>query len=170
MDVQKVAVVANTTTADKDKEIAALKKRIKELENQKKTRKLSAMNRFKKYIVGPVNDLAFAETDYIDLIPVDKMRLLTQAYPIVWEKMVLQPLYEKNKLSTVEEQDKFRKKKNIQTEYNAQVDNIIQQMKQGELDDQEHFREDLTNLLRQAILTAAESFGEEDIAEEETKE
>ena len=159
----------------KDDQIAELTRMVKELQKsaKKPTRKLSALNKFKKYVVGPLTDEAIAETDYIELIPVDKMRLLNQAYPIVWDELVLQPLYEKYNLKTAQQQKAFKAKRNIQLEYNLQVDSIIDQMKEGEADDQEHFHEDLVNLLKDAIEVAAESFegdDDDDEAEEEVEE
>ena len=62
-------------TKSKDKEIAELKQKVKQLEKAQKGRKLSALNRFKKYIVGPLTELALAETEYVDLIPLDKNHL-----------------------------------------------------------------------------------------------
>mgnify|MGYP001094490647 CR=1 FL=1 len=149
-------------TKSKDKEIAELKQKVKQLEKAQKGRKLSALNRFKKYIVGPLTELALAETEYVDLIPLDKMRLLNKAYPIVWQEMVV------NKVSM----DNINSRK-LQVEFNNQVDEILEQMKAGELDDQEHYREDIVNLLRNAIDEAAKSFEQEyddEDGEEETEE
>lgn len=160
-----------STSADaqsRDDEIAELKQRIKELEMQtKKTRKLSALNRFKKFVLGKITEKAFAETQYIDLISIDKMRLLNKAYPLIWEELVLNPLYEEHNLTSQEEKEQFKNQKNVQKEYNKQVDNLLEQMKEGELDDQEHFLEDLTELMKQALDIAAESFGGDDDDEEE---
>lgn len=163
-----------STSADvqnKDDEIAELKQRIKELEKQtKKTRKLSALNRFKKFVLGKITEKAFAETQYIDLISIDKMRLLNKAYPLIWEELILNPLYEEHNLSTQEEKEQFKNRKDVQKEYNKQVDKLLEQMKEGELDDQEHFLEDLTDLMKQALDIAAESFGGDEEEEEEVHE
>lgn len=138
------------TTDHKDKEIAELKQQIKKLEKIQKGRKLSALNRFKKFVVGPLTELALAETEYVDLVPLDKMRLLNKAYPIVWQELVV------NKVSM----ENLNSRK-LQVEFNNQVDEILEQMKAGELDDQEHFRDDIVNLLRNAIEEAAKSFEKE---------
>ena len=146
-------------TKSKDKEIAELKQKVKQLEKAQKGRKLSALNRFKKYIVGPLTELALAETEYVDLIPLDKMRLLNKAYPIVWDEMVLKQLYQKYGCeNNEEEQEKLKNKKNIQADYTLQVDSIIDEMNEGELDDQEHYREDLASLFTEALNEAAETF------------
>lgn len=47
-----------------------------------------------------MSEKALADTDYSDLIAVDKMRLLNKAYPLVWNKMILQPLYQQNNLQS----------------------------------------------------------------------
>ena len=143
-------------TKSKNKEIAELKQKVKQLEKAQKGRKLSALNRFKKYIVGPLTELALAETEYVDLIPLDKMRLLNKAYPIVWQEMVV------NKVSM----DNINSRK-LQVEFNNQVDEILEQMKAGEKDDQEHYRDDIINLLRNAIDEAAKSFETEGDEEDE---
>ena len=136
-------------------EVAELKKMVKELSQKKEGRKLSALNKLKKYVLSKSTEQALAETDFSDLIPVDKMRLLNKAYPIVWDKLVLQPLYQKYNCTTEDAKRKLLNKRNIQLEYNIIVDGIIDEMKEGELDDQEHFREDITTILAHAIQTAA---------------
>ena len=143
-------------------EVAELKKMVKELSKEKGGRKLSALNKFKKYVLSKSTEQALAETDFADLIPVDKMRLLNKAYPIVWEEMVLKQLYKKYNCNSEEEQTKLRNKKNIQLEYQIIVDNIIDESKAGELDDQEHFREDITKILAYAIREAAKGFKSDD--------
>ena len=91
------------------------------------------------------------------------MRLLNKAYPIVWDEMVLKQLYQKYGCeNNEEEQEKLRNKKNIQLEYQIIVDNIIDESKAGELDDQEHFREDITKILCYAIREAAKGFKSDD--------
>lgn len=156
------------------REISELKKMIKDLQKQVSkppSRKLSALNKFKKYVFNKnITDLAIAETDYIDLIPVDKLRLLNKTYPIVWEKLVLTPIYQKYNCTTEEEKEKIKSKKNIQLDYNLQVDSIIEQSKEGELDDQEHFRDDLVAIFIEALNEAAQEFGGDDEEEEEEAE
>ena len=149
-------------------EVAELKKMVKELSQKKEGRKLSALNKLKKYVLSKSTEQALAETDFSDLIPVDKMRLLNKAYPIVWNQLVLQPLFKKYNCTSEEEKKKLTSKRNIQLEYNIIVDNIIDEMKSGELDDQEHFREDITAILASAIKTATKEFasGEEEKEEE----
>lgn len=97
------------------------------------------------------------------------MRLLNKAYPIVWEEMVLKQLYKKYNCNSEEEQTKLRNKKNIQLEYQIIVDNIIDESKAGELDDQEHFREDITKILAYAIREAAKGFKSDDDDKEKPK-
>lgn len=153
-------------------EIEELKKMIKDLQKQtaKPARKLSALNKFKKYVFNKtITDLAIAETPYIDLIPVDKMRLYNKAFPIVWEQLILEPIYQKYQCATDEDRENIRNKRNIQLEYNLMVDNLIDQMKAGELDDQEHFREDLVNLFIEALNAAAQEF-ESDSEQEEIEQ
>ena len=136
---------------------------LKELSKEKGGRKLSALNKFKKYVLSKSTEQALAETDFSDLIPVDKMRLLNKAYPIVWDEMVLKQLYQKYGCeNNEEEQEKLKNKKNIQLEYQIIVDNIIDESKAGELDDQEHFREDITKILCYAIREAAKGFKSDD--------
>ena len=147
---------------EKDKEIAELKQKIRKLEKAQKGRKLSALNRFKKFVVGPLTEQSLAETEYVDLIPLDKMRLLNKAYSIVWQEMVVNKVSMENINS-----------KRLQEEFNNQVDEILEQMKAGEKDDQEHYRDDIINLLRNAIDEAAKSFEQEyddEDGEEETEE
>ncbi|KAK8895985.1 hypothetical protein M9Y10_013871 [Tritrichomonas musculus] len=152
-------------------EVAELRKMVKELSKEKGSRKLSALNKFKKYVLSKSTEQALAETDFSDLIPVDKMRLLNKAYPIVWEEMVLKQLYKKYGCETEEEQEKLRNKKNIQLEYQIIVDNIIDESKAGELDDQKHFREDITKILSYAIREAAKGFkNDDDEKSKDTKE
>ncbi len=152
---------------DTNSEIAELKKMVQQLSKQKEPKKLSALNKFKKYVLSKVTEPALAETDFIDLIPVDKMRLLNKAYPIVWDQLVLEPIYQKYNCDTPEKREALRNKRNIQLDYNLQVDEIIDQMKEGELDDQEHLREDLTKILIAAIKTAAASFGSNEDEDDE---
>ena len=148
-----------SNTISHDGEVAELRKMVKELSKEKGGRKLSALNKFKKYVLSKSTEQALAETDFSDLIPVDKMRLLNKAYPIVWDEMVLKQLYQKYGCeNNEEEQEKLRNKKNIQLEYQIIVDNIIDESKAGELDDQEHFREDITKILCYAIREAAKGF------------
>lgn len=140
------------------KEFLELKKIVKSLQAQKEPKKLSALNKFKKEIISPITEQALSETDYVDLIPVDKMRLLNKTYPIIWEKLVLEPLYTKYNCETEEDKEKLKNKKNIQADYTLQVDSIIDEMNEGELDDQEHYREDLASLFTEALIEAAETF------------
>ncbi len=159
--------------SDERSEIEELKKMIKDLQKQtsKPARKLSALNKFKKYVFNKsITDLAIAETPYIDLIPVDKMRLYNKAFPIVWEQLVLEPIYQKYECATEEDRENIRNKRNIQLEYNLMVDNLIDQMKAGELDDQEHFREDLVNLFIEALHNAAQEFESDSESEEVEQE
>lgn len=140
-------------------EFLELKKVVKKLLSQKEPKKLSALNKFKKEIISPITEQALADTEYVDLIPVDKMRLFNKAYPIIWETLVLKPIYKKYDCEDdEEEQQKLREKKNIQFEYNLQVDSIIEQMNAGELDDQEHYKEDLASLFTDALNEAASTF------------
>ncbi len=157
----KIKRTVSTTQQNNDNnisEIQELKKMVKELQNKKEPRKLSALNKLKKYVLSPITEQAMAETDYYDLIPVDKMRLLNKAYPIIWEQLVLKPLYQKYGCRSAEDQERLKAKRNIQLEYNLQVDSIIDQMKSGELDDQEHFKEDLAAAFAKAIQSAAQTF------------
>ena len=160
-------------SSERSDEIEELKKMIKDLQKQtsKPARKLSALNKFKKYVFNKsITDLAIAETPYIDLIPVDKMRLYNKAFPIVWEQLVLEPIYQKYQCATEEDRENIRNKRNIQLEYNLMVDNLIDQMKAGELDDQEHFREDLVNLFIEALHNAAQEFESDSESEEVEQE
>ena len=87
-------------------EIEELKQMIKDLQKQtaKPARKLSALNKFKKFVFNKnITDLAIAETPYIDLIPVDKMRLYNKAFPIVWEQLIVEPIYQKYQCATDED-------------------------------------------------------------------
>ncbi|WP_295163650.1 hypothetical protein [uncultured Brachyspira sp.] len=160
--VQVIAEAQENLKPQENGEVAELRKMVQELSKEKSGRKLSALNKFKKYVLSKSTEQALAETDFSDLIPVDKMRLLNKAYPIVWEEMVLKQLYKKYGCNTEEEQTKLRNKKNIQLEYQIIVDNIIDESKEGELDDQEHFREDITKILCYAIREAAKGFKNDD--------
>lgn len=144
-------------------EFLELKKLVKKLMGDKEPKKLSALNKFKKEIISPISDQALADTDYVDLIPVDKLRLYNKAYPIIWERLVLNPIYKKYDCEDdVDKQQKLKEKKNIQYEYNLQVDSLIEQMNEGELDDQEHFKEDIASLFAEALNQAAGSFKKTD--------
>ncbi len=125
---------------------------------EKPPRKSSALNRFKKNVIGNLTNQALVEAGYSDLIPIDKIRLLNRAYPIIWENLILEPLYQQYNCVSFEEQERFKKRKGIQQEYNRMVDELIIQMNSGELDDQQHFREDLTAMLINAIQAAASTF------------
>ena len=156
--------------SENNSEIAELKALVQKLSaNQKGTRKLSALNKLKKYVLSKSTEKALIETDFADLIPVDKMRLLNKAYPIVWNQLVLEPLYKKYNCNSLEEQEHLKSRKNIQLEYHIIVDDIIEQSKEGELDDQEHFRDDITTILISAIQQAAKEFGMDnnDVADDE---
>lgn len=106
----------------------------------------------------PVSEKAIDEADFWDLVPIDKARLLTKAYSILWQQLVLEPLFEANNCRTEEEQRMFISQPQIQDLYSARVKMIRNEMKQGELDDQEHFMEDLTDTLTLAIQEAAKTF------------
>ena len=125
---------------------------------EKPPRKSSALNRFKKNVIGNLTNQALVEAGYSDLIPIDKIRLLNRAYPIIWENLILEPLYQQNNCASFENQERFKKIKGIQQEYNRMVDELIIQMNSGELDDQQHFREDLTAMLINAIQAVASTF------------
>lgn len=125
---------------------------------EKPPRKSSALNRFKKNVIGNLTNQALVEAGYSDLIPIDKIRLLNRAYPIIWENLILEPLYQQYNCVSFEEQERFKKRKGIQQEYNRMVDELIIQMNSGELDDQQYFREDLTAMLINAIQAAASTF------------
>ena len=125
---------------------------------EKPPRKSSALNRFKKNVIGNLTNQALVEAGYSDLIPIDKIRLLNRAYPIIWENLILEPLYQQYNCVSFEEQERFKKRNGIQQEYNRMVDELIIQMNSGELDDQQHFREDLTAMLINAIQAAASTF------------
>ena len=161
---------------DSAAEIAELKQMIRELKEQKtpparKERKLSAVNKFKKYVLSNVTEKALADTDYSDLIAVDKMRLLNKAYPIVWNKLVLEPLYQQNNISSPEQQTMYSNQRNILRDYHSKVDEIINQVKNGPLDDRQHTLEDIQSLMISAIKTAAQEFGSpEDEDEYENEE
>ena len=145
-----------------------LRKRIKELEGGETTtnkRRLSALNRFKKEILKPITDEAIAESGFSDLISIDKIRLLNRVYPILWNNLILEPLYREHNLTTDEEQNKFKNNKKVQNEYNRMVDQILEEMNSGELDDQQHYKEDLTSMFIQAIEMAAKTFDEVDYEE-----
>ena len=130
----------------------------KQQQPPKPQRKQSALNRFKKNVIGNLTNQAIVQAGYDDLIPIDKIRLLNRAYPIVWEQLILEPLYNQFYLTTFEEQERFKKRKDIQAHYNRVVDELLVQMNSGELDDQQHFKEDLTGLLINAITMAASTF------------
>ncbi len=147
--------------------IKNLKKQIKDLEKSKKPRKLSALNKFKKYVISKSTEQALIDADFSDLIPIDKIRLLNRAYPIMWDNLVLQPLYEKHGIRDPHEQEKFKRQKNIQELYNEMVDQIIHDLKTGELDDRQHYREDITEIVTDAIRTAAKTFDAPDEDNEE---
>ena len=138
--------------------IKNLKNQIKKLEKSKKTRKLSALNKFKKYVISKSTEQALIDADYSDLIPIDKIRLLNRAYPIMWDNLVLQPLYEKHGIRDPREQEAFKRQKDIQEYYHEMVDSIIHDLKNGELDDRQHYREDITEIVTEAIRTAAKTF------------
>ena len=149
--------------------IKTLKKQIKDLEGKKK-RKLSALNKFKKYVISKSTDEALAEADYSDLIPIDKIRLLNRVYPIMWDNLVLQPLFEKYGCNGSLEQEQFKNQKNIQKFYNEMVDEIIHNLKSGELDDRQHLREDITFMLIDAIKEAAKTFDDPEEDDEDNDE
>lgn len=157
-------------------DIGELRKLLQELKAsrgkkpEKKPRKLSALNKFKKYVMGRVTEKALAETNYVDLIPVDKMRLLCKAYPIVWNQLVLQPLYQEYGLTTEEEQRRYRGNKTTQEDYHKIVDGLIEKLKTGPKDDRQHFEEDIEQLLVAAIQQASSEFDDDDDGEEEITE
>lgn len=123
------------------------------------SRKLSAQNKFKKYVLGPITEQATVNADYIAIKPVERIRLLSKAYAIMWEELILKPLYECNNCETEEQKANLKSQKNIQEIYNKQVRGIRKYKKKGELDDQEHFRDDLTIILTDAIKRAAMELG-----------
>lgn len=91
-----------------------LRKRIKELEGGETTttkRRISALNIFKKEILKPITDEAIAESGFSDLISIDKIRLLNRVYPILWNNLILEPLYREHNLTTDEQQNKFKNNK-----------------------------------------------------------
>ena len=126
----------------------------------KNLNKLSAMNRFKKFIVGPVSEKAISNADYIDLKPIDKCKLLCRAYSLAWDQIVLGPLFKENHCTSKKDKQALISLDNIQDIYNMQIDSILKEMKQGELDDQEHFQEDLTNMLTNCVISAAKTFNQ----------
>ena len=129
----------------------------------KQPRKISALNRFKKEILSKISDQALVQSDYNDLIPIDKIRLLNRVYPLMWDSLILQPLYQKYNCSNdYEAQNQLKKKKDIQNDYHQMIDELIGQMNSGELDDQQHFLEDLTAMMIESIQMAARSFDEAD--------
>ena len=136
----------------------------------KKERKLSALNKFKKFVLSKVTEKALADTDFSDLIAVDKMRLLNKAYPIVWSELILSPLYKQYNLSSIEQQKFYRSSRNAQEDYHMMVDKIIDQIKNGPLDERQHTLEDITSLMISAIKTAAEEFGSQEDYEDENEE
>ena len=136
----------------------------------KKERKLSALNKFKKFVLSKVTEKALADTDFSDLIAVDKMRLLNKAYPIVWSELILSPLYKQYNLSSIEQQKFYRSSRNVQEDYHMMVDKIIDQIKNGPLDERQHTLEDITSLMISAIKTAAEEFGSQEDYEDENEE
>ena len=150
--------------------IKNLKKQIKDLEKSKRPRKLSALNKFKKYVISKSTEQALIDADFSDLIPIDKIRLLNRAYPIMWNQLVLQPLFEKYGCHGTHEQELFKKQRNIQTFYNEMVDEIIHNLKSGELDDRQHLREDITEIVISAIRTAAKTFDDPDADDDEDVE
>ena len=109
-----------------------------------------------------MSEKALADTDYSDLIAVDKMRLLNKAYPIVWNKMILQPLYQQNNLQSDEQQNNYKRSKTAQKDYHEMVDKIIDQVKNAPLDDRQHTLEDITSLMISSIKTAANEFGSQE--------
>ena len=99
-----------------------------------------------------INNLpATVNADIFGISPVEKIKLLNKAYSIVWENIILEPLYKQNNCETEEDKKNLRAHKDIQDVYNKQVRAIRKYKKRGELDDQEHFRDDLTAILTDAI-------------------
>ena len=101
-----------------------------------------------------MSEKALADTDYSDLIAVDKMRLLN--------KMILQPLYQQNNLQSDEQQNNYKRSKTAQKDYHEMVDKIIDQVKNAPLDDRQHTLEDITSLMISSIKTAANEFGSQE--------
>lgn len=125
----------------------------------KSDKNLSAINKFKKYVLGPITEQAIVNADIFGISSIDKMKLLNKAYNIVWEKIILEPLYKQNNCETEEDKKNLRTHKDIQDVYNKQVRAIRKYKKKGELDDQEHFRDDLTAILTDAIRKASDELG-----------
>ena len=65
------------------------------------------------------------ETGFSELIPIDKIRLLNRTYPIMWETLILNKLYQKYNCFDEDEQNQLKKSKNIQNEYNILVDEVV---------------------------------------------
>lgn len=143
-------------------QIKKLQKKIDDLEKVRAPRKLSALNKFKKSVLGKITEQALIEADFHDLIAIDKIRLLNRAYPIIWDNLVLEPLYARHNCQTPEEQNALKKSKEIQIEYNEIVDGLINQMHSGEKDDQQHFMQDIQEMFVEAIRVAAETFDKND--------
>ena len=157
---QKKVETDSDDELDYKTQIKKLKKKIDELEKNKEKppRKLSALNKFKKNVLGKLTEQALVEADFHDLIAIDKIRLLNRTYPIIWDNLVLEPVYRNHNCSTPEEQNAIKKSKGIQTEYNQIVDDIINKMHSSEKDDQQHYIEDIKDMFIEAIKVASKTF------------